>query len=89
MPKSTYGTDIFSKVQDKDERWLIKEMLASALDSMQDFHDCTEMKLGKPLLTNDNEQLEHFVIPFRKAIGAKRSRFEDVSLQAKYLTKKE
>ena len=56
---------------------------------MQDFHDYTEMKLGKPLLANDNEQLEHFVIPFREAIGAKRSRFEDVSLQAKYLTKKE
>jgi hypothetical protein len=30
MPKSTYGTNIFDKVQDKDKRWSIKEMLARA-----------------------------------------------------------
>jgi hypothetical protein len=55
MHKSTYGTDIFNKVQDEDERWSIKEILANALDSMQDYHDYTEMKLGEPLPANDNQ----------------------------------
>jgi hypothetical protein len=56
---------------------------------MQDFHDYMETKLGKPLPANDNQCLECFAIPFREAIGAKWSRFKDVSLQAKSHTEKE
>jgi hypothetical protein len=56
MPESTYGFNIFDKVQDEDKRQSIKEMLPSALDSMKDFHDYTETKLRKLLLANNDNQ---------------------------------
>jgi hypothetical protein len=38
-PKSTYGFDVFDKIEDEGERLSIKQMLADILDAMQDCKD--------------------------------------------------
>ena len=53
-PKSTYGFGVFDKIEDEEERALIKQMLADAFDCMQQCEDHIEQfKLKNPLPFSD------------------------------------
>jgi hypothetical protein len=53
-PKCTYGLDVFDKIKDKEERDLMKAMIADALDHMQECEDYIKtVELKNPLPFND------------------------------------
>jgi hypothetical protein len=49
-PKCTYGLHVFDKIKDKEERDLMKAMIADALDHMQECEDYIETVELKNLL---------------------------------------
>jgi hypothetical protein len=60
-PKCTYGLHVFDKIKDKEERDLMKTMIANALDRMQECEDYIEtVELKNPLPFNDPRRDEHF-----------------------------
>jgi hypothetical protein len=53
-PKCTYGLHVFDKIKDKEERDLMKAMIADALDHMQECEDYIKtVELKNPLPFND------------------------------------
>jgi hypothetical protein len=85
VPKTTYGLDIFNKITDDDARQSLMAMIAACVDAMQDMADYTEEKLGNTLPYNDEQHITCFSKHFADGIGAKRSRFEDLSIQLKHI----
>jgi hypothetical protein len=69
---------------DDDARQSLMVMIATCVDAMQDMANYTEEKLGNPLPYNDKQCIAHFSKHFADGIGAKRSRFEDLSIQLKH-----
>jgi hypothetical protein len=56
-PKSTYSLDVIDKIEDEKERALIKQMLADALNCMQQCEDhIKQFKLNNQLLFSDPHQ---------------------------------
>jgi hypothetical protein len=89
-PKDTYGLGIFDKIEDPKKRESIVGTVAVILDAMQDAHDCIKMqKLKMPRPSNDSWREDRFAVPFRNAIGAHRSRFEDLTIQVKCISQHE
>jgi hypothetical protein len=83
-PKSTYSLGIFDEIDDPSERQSIKKIFADVLDCIQDCEDFVELKkLDKVLPFNDKKRLERFGAQLREAIGATRSRREDLNVQLK------
>jgi hypothetical protein len=84
-PKSTYGFGVFDKIEDEEERALIKQMLANAFDGMQ--HQCEDhieqIKLKNLLPFSDTHQDEHFIKQVREKPGALFTHQEDFTIQLK------
>ena len=89
-PNDTYGLGIFDKIEDPKKRESIVGTIAVILDAMQDAHDAIRMqKLNMPRPSNDRWREDRFAVPFRDAIGADRSRYEDLTIQVKCISQHE
>jgi len=89
-PKSTYGTDIFDKIEDDEERQSIMGMIADALDHLQECEDYIEIKeLKKARPFHDTARDKRFAGPFRKKIGARLFCREDATIQLKCISRHE
>jgi hypothetical protein len=83
-PKSTYGFGVFDKIEDEEERALIKQMLANAFDCMQQCEDHIEqIKLKNLLPLSDPHQYEHFTKQVREELGALFTHQKDFIIQLK------
>lgn len=89
-PVDTYGLGVFDEIGDPQKRESIVGTIALILDAMQDAHDAVKVqKLNMPRPSNDKWREERFAVPFRNAIGAERSRFEDLTIQVKCISQHE
>ena len=89
-PVDTYGLGVFDKIDDQEKKDAIVGTIAGVLDAMQDSHDQVRVqKLGKPRPCNDPWREDKFAAKFRNAIGAERSRFEDLTIQVKCISQHE
>ena len=90
VPKSTYGLDVFDEIEDDEQRKSVLGMVADALDCMQECEDYIEMKELKNCRPfYDEARDKRFAGPFRKGIGARLFRREDVSFQLKCISRGE
>jgi hypothetical protein len=75
IPKATYGTGIFDKIEGPKKQNDIVGLIAVIQDCMQDAYDFIEVdKLKNPYPCNDTRHLERFANIFQNAIEAQRSR---------------
>jgi hypothetical protein len=86
-PKSTYGFAVFDKIEDAQERALIKQMLANAFDCMQQCEDHIEqLKLKNLLPFSDPHQDDHFTKQVREELDALFTCQEDFTIELKNIT---
>jgi hypothetical protein len=86
-PRCTYGLHVFDKNKDKEERDLMKAMIADALDCMQKCEDYIEIvELKNPLPFSDPRRDERFAKQVWDFLGCLKFRRQDITIQLKNLT---